>query len=107
MTLLYISGGMSGLPEHNFPAFFAAADQLRAVGYGIVNPADTGIVDGWEWADYLRHDLKDVLRCDGVATLPGWRRSRGARLEVHVATQLGMPVYTVKYWVNAAVGVAA
>jgi hypothetical protein len=98
---------MTGLPEFNFPAFNEAADLLRKVGYEVVNPAEKGIIDGWEWEDYLRYDLRQVLDVSGIATLPGWRRSRGARLEVHVATQLGMPVQTVKYWVNAAVGVAA
>ncbi|WP_371807265.1 DUF4406 domain-containing protein [Pseudomonas sp. KK4] len=27
-----------------------------------------------------------------VAVLPGWENSKGARLEVHIARELGMPV---------------
>lgn len=37
---VYISGPMSGLPDLNFPAFNAAAQQLRELGLDAVNPAD-------------------------------------------------------------------
>lgn len=89
---VYVSGPMTGLPEHNFPAFKAAAAELRAAGYGVEDPADKGIVPGWSWSDYLRYDLGVLVKCDQVATLPGWRKSPGARLEVLVAKALGMPV---------------
>ncbi|WP_086846967.1 DUF4406 domain-containing protein [Amycolatopsis kentuckyensis] len=100
--LLYVSGQMSNMPEHNFPAFFEAERQLVAAGYEVLNPAQQGIIDGWEWKDYLKHDLQDVLKADGIATLRGWRKSRGARLEVHVGTQLGLTVQTVACWARMA-----
>jgi hypothetical protein len=102
VTRLYIAGPMSGYPEHNFPAFNQAAEQLRAAGYDVENPADTGLVDGWEWADYLRFDLPLMLKCDGVAALFGWQDSKGACLEVHVAEELGMPIRAVAWWVQQA-----
>lgn len=92
VTKIYVSGGMTGLPEHNFPAFQAAAAELRAAGYDVEDPSDKGLVDGWSWSDYLRWDLGVLVKCEQVATLPGWTRSRGARLEVRVAKALGMPV---------------
>jgi len=39
VTTIYIAGPMSGLPEFNYPAFFAAAEQLTAAGYDVLNPA--------------------------------------------------------------------
>jgi hypothetical protein len=102
VTRLYIAGPMSGYPEHNFPAFNQAAEQLRAAGYDVENPADTGLVDGWEWADYLRFDLPLMLKCDGVAGLFGWQDSKGACLEMHVAEELGMPIRAVAWWVQQA-----
>ncbi len=94
MTRVYVSGPMSGINGHNFPAFNAAAEQLRAAGYEVENPADKGVIEGWEWEDYLRYDLVKLLECDEVVALPGWEQSRGAQLEVHVAQSLRMPVRT-------------
>lgn len=97
---LYVSGAMTGMPEFNFPAFNRAAEQLRLLGYEVENPADKGIIDGWTWSDYLRYDLKALMDCQGVAMLPGWPGSKGARLEFHVATELGMPCLSVETWVR-------
>lgn len=87
---MYISGPMTSHPEYNFPLFNATADMLRTRGYTVENPATKGVIDGWEWEDYLRYDLRALSHCDAIYTLPGWQESRGARLEVHVATELGM-----------------
>ena len=40
----------------------------------------------------MREDLLLLLECDKVSVLPGWRESKGARLEVFVASELGMEV---------------
>lgn len=95
---LYVSGPMTGIENHNFPAFNAAADRLRDRGFEVVNPADKGIIEGWTWEDYLRWDLREVCLCDGLAMLPGWMGSRGANLEVHVAKALSMPVLPYQAW---------
>lgn len=96
---IYISGPMSSRPHHNFPAFNDAAARLRAAGYDVVNPADTGIVDGWSWSDYLRLDLRLLSECDGIARLDGWSSSRGALLELYVADELDMQIADVDEWI--------
>lgn len=88
----YISGPMSWYPGHNFAAFSAAEGQLLLKGYKVLNPAKRGVIDGWEWQDYLKSDLFMLLEADAVATLTGWQESRGACLEVYVAQALGIPV---------------
>jgi hypothetical protein len=96
---LYVAGPMSGIEDYNFPAFNEAARLLRAAGYSVENPADTGVREGWEWHDYLRSAIGSrLVRCDGVATLPGWKQSRGALLEVYIAEALGMPVLDLDSW---------
>lgn len=89
---VYVAGPMTGIKEFNYPAFNAVADQLRAQGYEVENPADHGVVEGAQWADYMAYDLTRLGLCGQVAVLPGWENSKGARLEVHIARELGMPV---------------
>lgn len=96
---VYISGPMTGLPEFNFPAFHEAAAKLRDLGLVVVNPAEHDEAPEKPWAEYLRKDIKLLMDCDGVALLPGWEKSKGARLEVHIARQLGMNVWPIWQWI--------
>lgn len=97
--ILYVSGPMSGIEDSNYPAFNEAAEELRDVGYTVLNPAEIN-PDGYQYADLLAMDIKDVLECEGVAVLEGWWNSVGARLEVNIAGTLGKPVRPVHEWVN-------
>jgi hypothetical protein len=90
---------MTGLPEFNYPAFHAAADQLRARGYKILNPAENKPAqDSPTWADWMRLALAQVLAADGLAMLPGWENSRGAQVESFVARALGLEVRPLSDW---------
>lgn len=99
----YLAGCMSGIPQFNFPAFYAATEALRAAGYGIVSPAelddqeDKGLAlksatgapgdhPTKTWGDFLARDVKIVAdQVQGVIFLPNWQLSRGAKLEAFVA----------------------
>lgn len=87
---VYLSGPMTGIPEHNFPAFRAHAAALRAQGYDVVSPAE--IEEGDSWEKCLRLDIRELCTCDAIALMPGWEGSKGANLELHVAHRLGMQV---------------
>ena len=89
---VYVAGPMTGIEDFNYPAFNAVADQLRALGYEVENPADHGIVEGAQWADYMAYDLTRLGLCGVIALLPGWENSEGAKLEVQIAHRLGMTV---------------
>lgn len=89
---IYIAGPMTGLPDFNFPAFNDMAAILRGLGYHVENPAEHGVVEGAEWADYLRYDIARLATCEALVLLPGWRHSRGALLEVHIAKALGIQI---------------
>lgn len=110
---LYIAGPMSGYPQFNYPAFYAAATMLRDLGYDVVSPAEMDSVElqklamkskdgsfkdiegaNETWGDMLARDVKlvaDVV--DGVCLLNGWEASRGARLEAFVAASVQKPVF--------------
>lgn len=102
--LLYVAGPMTGIEEFNFPAFRAATAQLEAAGFDVLDPSRHGGSGGpgYDWRDYMRLGLRDVLDADGVAVLPRWTKSRGANLEVQVAQTLGMPVRSVEEWLRKA-----
>lgn len=89
---VYVAGPMTGLPDLNFPAFHAAAAELRAQGLHVENPAEHGETEGAEWGDYLRYDLGRLATCSAIYLLPGWEKSKGAQLEAHVARTLDMTV---------------
>ena len=93
---IYIAGPMTGLAEHNFPAFHAAADRLRQAGWDVVNPAENfGGRTDLPRETYLRADVVLLVGCDAIAMLPDWEDSRGAKLEYLLARELGMPVVDV------------
>jgi hypothetical protein len=97
---------MSDLPYFNYPAFESAAAILRANGFSIVSPSElddpetraaalanetgSGQSNGHTWGDFLSRDVKIVAdEVNGMILLPGWEKSRGARLEAHVALLCG------------------
>lgn len=94
MKKIYLAGPMTGLPELNFPAFYAAAVRLRAEGHHVENPAENGASAPQDarWEDYMRLALAQLVRCQAIALLPGWEGSRGARIEINLALVLGMEV---------------
>lgn len=103
MTRLYIAGPMTGLPESNYPAFRAAAEELSAIGYDIEDPSTNENPTPDDYHGWLRAGLAQLIRCDGVALLHGWEASGGARLEVNVAATLGMRVAPLGSWTGALV----
>ena len=92
---VYLSGPMTGIPDYNFPAFEAAAKELRARDQEVFSPHELGVDPAKTWADYLRADIRALVDCDAVVCLPGWEQSKGASLEVYIAKALEMPVLMV------------
>lgn len=92
--IIYLSGPMTGKPDFNYPAFNAAAAQLRGKGYTVENPAENG--EQPNWTAYMRVAIAQMMRCDQVVMLPGWQHSRGATIERTIADLLAMPVLTVE-----------
>lgn len=89
---VYVAGPMTSLPELNFPAFHRAAAELRARGAVVFNPAELNFGPLTEWTECMRACLRGLSHCDAIVMLPGWEASRGAKLEHHVATTLGLRV---------------
>lgn len=103
---LYLSGPMTGIPDHNKAAFDAAAVDLRGRGYEVVSPVELdhniGVEldskDGWDvtaeqYAEFLERDMAELAGCHGVAFINGWERSGGAGREGRYAISLGLYLY--------------
>lgn len=101
---IYISGGITGV--ENWQDIFMAAEQdlilrLHARLF-IFNPVkiakdlersfkvNIGKTPGY--TDYMREDIKILARCNAICMLPGWKRSKGARLEYRIAKILNMQI---------------
>ena len=111
---IYVAGPMRGIPEFNFPAFHAAAAELRAGGHEVFNPAERDIAHhgkdiskgnatgdehlaaaehGFNLREALKDDLEFIcLHADAIALLPGWEHSKGARAELHTAMALDLKI---------------
>lgn len=110
MKLLFVSGPMTGIPDHNRPAFHAAAKQLRDHGYHVINPAELRPEEHQLLNRCTRRDLQILLAfpVEGIATLPDgpeihpdFPPSRGMSVENHLAkTCLHVPVATVSQWLS-------
>jgi len=93
---IYISGKVTGDPDYG-EKFIAEADRLRALGYRPVNPT-AQIPEDESWPSAMRIALGAMLACDGVSLLPGWRESRGAKVEERLTRELEMDVRASHEW---------
>ena len=89
---VYIAGPMTGYAELNFPAFHAEAQALRVAGLEVINPAEINVDPNMRWAACMRADIAQLVTCDRIHLLPGWSNSKGAALEHHIASALGLLV---------------
>jgi len=125
MPRVYVAGPLSSDPSRTFEekaALFAdASARLDEAGYvGVpatyVDP-DCGLAPDecvarqvhnmvsqgqgkHSWECYLRADLRALLLCDGVALLPAWQLSPGARLEFNTAVGVGVEVLDLGAWLR-------
>ena len=94
---LYISGPVAGMEGRNAEDFKKAEKLLKNAGFDVSNPTKM-IGSKIKRGEIVRCCLGELLRCQGVALLPGWRRSKGACLEVAVATACGMDAMAAEAW---------
>lgn len=90
MKKVYVAGPMSGYEDFNRPAFFAMADQLKAAGFVVLNPAI--LPDGMTQAEYMQIDMAMVMVADTLVMLEGWQHSPGAVAEYHLAYKMGKAI---------------
>lgn len=113
---IYISGGMSGYPQSNYPLFELAAKDLRARGHEVVSPReldrpqeaekvwgrpeDDGMsASDAEYAQLIERDTGTIdASFDAIAFLPGWEHSGGAGREGERMDAVGGMAFTWAPW---------
>lgn len=85
---VYLAGKVTG--DADYKVRFRAAE-IKMLGYGfgwVVNPTKL-CRETWSWTRCMAKCLRAEMRCEWVAMLPGWKDSRGARIEHWVAKKTG------------------
>lgn len=94
---VYISGAIAHYDlEERKAAFKAAEQELKEMGLEPVNPFDNGLPDEAHWMEHMRADIALLVECDYIYMLKGWEWSKGAKLELDVATSCGIKVMGFK-----------
>ena len=91
MKKVYISGPITGKRNLNRAAFESAAGTVSGLGLAPINPHDLCEPE-WDWSKCMRADIAGLCECDAILMLKGWRHSKGARLEMYIASELGLRV---------------
>lgn len=101
--IIYISGRITGNKNWK-KQFQQAEDYLISKGYYkdlIINPLGLDKITELNckrlnkvptYKDYMITDIDCLNWCDTIYMLRGWWRSKGARLEHHIARVLGMKI---------------
>lgn len=87
---IYIAGKITGEPDYK-EKFEAAAMNLEAQGYIVLNPAE--LPEGMRAADYMRICFAMIDAADAVYLLKNWEYSSGASIEKDYAVYIGKAVF--------------
>ena len=95
--MMYLSGGMSGIKDLNYPEFNRVAKILRAAGHEVFNPAEividtTGMTEFGRYEAYMDVCIKGIEKCDTIYLLKGWNNSKGAKRELVKAIKLRLKI---------------
>ena len=105
---IYLAGPMTGLPEHNTPAFDHAEALLTNLGYTVLSPARMLREHPRDSIrEHLARDVEAICSADAIVLLPGWETSPGVALEIHLAEYLALRGEALPRWTLAEVLEAA
>lgn len=90
--IIYIAGKVSGM-EMQARVFSKRAEiKLLLQGHDVINPMELEHDHDKTWQSYMRECISAMMKADAIYLLPNWRESKGARIEVQLAHNLGIKI---------------
>ena len=89
----YISGAIAHCDMSERREAFGRAERFLLLrGYEPVNPFRNGLPQPGDWHDHMRVDIANLVSCQCIYMLKDWYKSKGAKLELDVASSCGLEV---------------
>ena len=94
---VYISAPITGVDKKESDKAFLQGLKLACnLGYGrIIDPRQNGLPKDAPWSKHMAVDITRLVSCDAIILCRGWVKSRGCRLEHHIALELGIQIIFV------------
>jgi chromosomal replication initiation ATPase DnaA len=90
---VYISGQISGMPIEQAESNFRTAEkEVVAMGHEPVNPFNNGLPHTATWAEHMIKDIEMLMGCDAIYLQSNWKTSKGARIELNIADEMGLTI---------------
>jgi len=92
-TKIYIAGPITGYDLNERKREFDFNQSLLEVeGFEVVNPMALPHNHDKSWESYMRECIAALITCDEIFMLKNWRASKGARIEMYIAFEMGMKI---------------
>jgi hypothetical protein len=90
---IYIAGAITGhdLQERK-ETFMKWQKYFEDKGYAVVNPMELPHNHDKTWESYMRECIVALMDCSEIYVMNGWMQSKGAQIEVHIASSLGIRI---------------
>lgn len=86
---IYLAGKITDNPNYK-EQFSNKQKELEAQGHIVINPVKP---EGFNYKDYIDMGLCELMHCEAIYMLDGWKLSKGAKLECAYAVTVGIKIY--------------
>lgn len=91
---IYIAGKVTGeLPEPTTDKFKKKQIELEGKGFDVVNPIEVVNNVNENWHTAMEMCLQALESCDAIFMLPCYVDSKGAKVELKTAKEMGIQIY--------------